>query len=291
MIAAPFNLYAGGVSNFNALTSAAAYRYDPADGQKIFKSMANMHVPLANNPTGGVPTLLAITSPTCIFDIQDNDIDGTWRNVMIYSRPEMALRYEVGMWQSIRYIQTVRNTLLNCGAVAAQTTMAAASAGDGAYGTVDSAYTVGQSGATAYVTLASVTGLNVGDVVTIHNTRTRTYGALDGVNPTEGTVRNRRIIDITGLRVAFDKPLLDDFSGTTYLTSGTDIHMTSFLGGPCLAVGVGQPPQVYAPPAVDDMQAIQRFTWDTYSRYQLYRPEFGANIYSGGSSFLEYQFN
>lgn len=293
MLAAPYVLHMGTASDFGSLT-AGSHKYTPQTGQKIWKSMANMNVPMANNPNAVVGTLLAITSPTVIFDMIDNDATSKWVDVMTYSQPELRLRYEMGMWASVRYLQTTRNTLFNVGAITHQTTLAAdADPGDGAYsGTVDGVYTVGQgSGVTNYVSVTDASGFSVGDIVTLHQTRTSAYGVTNGVNPTEGTARHRRIVNIAGNNIAFDRPLQDAFTTSHYVTLATDVHVIAYIGGPCLASGVGQQPTPHAPPPVDDLVAIQRFTWDAYIKYQLFRPEYGAAVYAAGSNYYEYEFS
>lgn len=292
IIDAPFKLYSGTASNFNTLSAD----YDPSDGQKIWKSMANMNVPFAKNvnPSSNPGALVAITSPTVVFDIQDHDDSTKWVDLMQYSRPEVALNYEVGQWTGVRYLQTGRNILHNCGgSLTQQTLQAAVSAGDGAYtGTVDGVYDVGQTGATGYITVSDGTAFSVGDVITVHKTRTSSYGVTNGVDPTAGVVRQRRIVNIDGHNLGLDKPLLDDFTTSHYVSKATDVHMTAFIAGPnAVAAGVAQAPQVYAPPAVDDMMAIQRFTWDAYMKFQLFRTEYLAVVFSAGSDNLAYTFS
>jgi len=289
---APFALYRGTASDMAGL--GASDVYDPSDGQKVWKYMANRNVPFANDPTGvGGATLLAISTPTVIFDIQNHENDSLWKSVIEYSQPEKALRYEVGAWTGVRYLQTVRNVLFNCGTITAQTQLAVAiTPGDGAAATVDSVYTVGQaSGVTRYATVDDVTGFSIGDILTIHKTRTNSYGVTNGVDPTEGTMRHRRVIslDTDNNRIAFDKPFLDDFDIDDYVTLGRDIQMTAFVAGPAIAAGIGQAPQVYALDPIDDLQATYRFTWDAYLKYQLYRVEYGEVVYSAGTGHNEWQ--
>ena len=291
-IDAPFAIYCGDASDFNTLE--AADLYTPQVGQQVYKFMGNREVPFANNPVDNISgTLMAITTPTVVFDIQDHDrASGTevWKAVMQYSRPEMALNYEVGAWTGVRYLRTTRNNLFNCGPITHQAQLTVqADPGDGAAATVDSVYTVGQaSGVTRYITVDDASGFSVGDIVTLHKTRTSDYGVTNGVDPQEGTARHRRIVNITSNDVSFDKPLLDTFEVGDYVTLALDVHLTSFVAGPTLAAGIGQAPQVYALEPVDDLRAIYRFTWDSYLKYQLYRVEFGEAVYSAGSAYNEW---
>lgn len=291
-IGAPFAIYAGTASTMADL--GAGDIYDPSDGQKVWKYMANRNVPFANDPSGvGSQSLIAISTPTVIFDIQNHENSSLWKSVMQYSKPEWALKYEVGAWTGVRYLQTVRNVLFNCGVIVSQTQLAVAiTPGDGAAATVDAVYTVGQaSGVTRYITVDDESAFSVGDILTIHKTRTNSYGVTNGVDPTEGTMRHRRVIslDAGNHRIAFDKPFLDSFDIDDYVTLARDVQMTAFVAGPAIAAGIAQAPQVYAPGPVDDLQAIYRFTWDAYLKYQLYRVEFGEAIYSAGTGHNEWQ--
>jgi N4-gp56 family major capsid protein len=293
IIGAPYKIYCGSASDFSGLSSSTVY--DPQTGQKVWKSMANMHIPMAQNPvTSGLGTLLAVTSPVSIYDIQNQASTTLWVDVLKYSRPEMALSYEVGAWAGVRYLQTPRCTLHNTGTQTLQTLLAAAiTEGDGAPATaVDSVYTVGQpSGVTNHIQLTSAAGLSVGDIITVHKTRTNAYGVTNGVDPTEGTARHRRIVKISGNNVSVEKPLLDAFTTSHYVTMGEDVEMTVFFGGPeALAAGFAQPPRVLAPPPIDDFEEVYRFVWKMYSKYQLFRVEFLAIAFCGGSSFFEYSF-
>jgi len=291
-IDAPFAVYRGTASDFCSL--GASDIYDPSDGQKVWKYMANRNVPFANDPAGnGSGSLLAISTPTVIYDIQNHENSSLWKAVLQYSKPEWALKYEVGAWVGVRYLQTVRNVLFNCGEISSQTQLAVAiEPGDGAAATVDEVYTVGQAaGVTRYITVDDESGFSVGDILTIHKTRTNDYGCENGVDPKEGTMRHRRVIslDSENHRIAFDKPLLDDFAIDDYVTLARDVQMTAFVAGPAIAAGIAQAPQVYALDPVDDLRAIYRFTWDAYLKYQLYRVEYGEAIYSAGTGHNEWQ--
>jgi len=51
-----------------------------------------------------------------------------------------------------------------------------------------------------------------------------------------------------------------------------------------VAAGVGQRPEIHTPPAIDDFESMQRFSWDALVKYQMMRPEFVYLIFSAGST-------
>jgi hypothetical protein len=46
--------------------------------------------------------------------------------------------------------------------------------------------------------------------------------------------------------------------------------------------GFAQPPQLHTPPAVDDLEALYRFSWDGYYDYSPFRTEAAVVVYSAG---------
>jgi hypothetical protein len=286
---------ASGYPNFSAIT--ATDTFNPDDLAKIFLIMdMQWNVPFANDPTGvSGRSLFAVTTPGVWYDLITDDTLNFREKLETLQDPRI-LRYEVGQYLNTRYIKTGRNVLWNCGTITAQTTLSAdAAIGSGAAATVDGHYTVGQTtvrehtngaGNTRYVTVADATGLAVGDIVTLHKTRTSAYGVTNGVDFNEGTLTNRRIVSISGTNIAFDKPILRcEYDSGHYLTKAVHIHATVVIGGPRAVVwGVTQPPSLYTPPVIDDGMGQIRYTWDSYMKAQQFRPEMAYVIYSAGSS-------
>lgn len=288
----PYANYVGTASDFGSVQAADKFD-DPEDAEKIWIHMEEREVPMAQGIEGTAHpdgTLLCITTPRVISDMRR--AAGTlWRAVGTYN-PSMLVRGEEGMLNSVRFVKTNRNVLWNCGAVEAQTYLSAAAAkGEGAAATVDSVYTPGQPANTRYVTVDSAAGFAVNDRVTIGAKRTSAYGVTNGADPKDGYFCTRRIVAIDGSHLAFDKPLLKDFSTDLgsgkygWVTKGRHVHMSVFLGGPrSIVCGVGQPPSVYTPAPIDDTMSMYRFTWDGLLKYQCFRPEVAEVLYSAGST-------
>ena len=293
-------LYAGDATNFgNIGTGTEKDKFDPFIGADIWLGMTSREVTGARGPSGAGGYLLCYTTPGVIYDIQRNE---EWVDVHRYQGMVQLVNYEVGSFKNVRYVQNPKLTLYNCGSITAQAPLSAPrGAQDGALAKnlkVDGTYNVGQSGVIPNLQLGTfVTGtianLAVNDIVTIHLTRTNSFGVTNGVNPFEGTAVNRRIvaIDTDNGRISLDRPLMIDFntdlgSGVYgYVTKAVHIHPSIFIGGPNgIVSGVSAPPQFYALDPIDDFNAMYRFTWDAYMGYSTFTPEVFETVFSSGST-------
>ncbi len=285
-----------GYPNFSLI--GAGDTFNPDDVAKIFLIMDGLHnVPFANDPSGlGGRSVFAITTPGVWYDL-NTDESLTFRERLVTLQDRSGLmNYEVGQYMNARYIKTNRNVLWNCGEHTLQTTLTADVAiGSGAASTVDSVYTTGQatlrehsngSGNSRYISVADATGLAVGDIITIHKTRTNVFGVTNGVDYREGTLTHRRIVSISTLNIGLDKPVLRcEYDSGHYVTKARHVHATVVIGGPRAVVwAVTQSPSLYAPPVIDDGMGQARFTWDMYGKCQTFKPEYAYVIYSAGSS-------
>ena len=278
---------------YDCLTSADLFKLE--DVMKLWLGLAYREIPMANNPLGGPDgTMIVVTTPGVVFDIQDQAGE-EWRAINAYSEAGRSalLKYEVGQYKNARLLSTSKNTLWNAGTIGKQVTITSSTApGVGAAATVDGVYSVGQ-GATAYVQCSAFDAgdFAVNDIVTIHTTRTSTFGVTNGVDWRDGFTCARRVVtvDAGNNRLSFDKPLLHDYttdlgSGVYgYVTKGLHVHASVCMGGPDGVVcGVGQPPEVNQPPDVADLPGMYRFSWDAYMKYQSFRPEVFEVIFSAG---------
>ena len=287
---------ASGYPNFGTIEATDVY--NPDDAAKIWLIMDDKNVPGANNPTGlGGRTIFAITSHNVWYDMTKPSATGNLKDNLVTLQDQILMNYEVGMYLNTRYIKTPLNVLWNCGTITAQTTLTVdAAIGSGAAAEVHSHYAVGQTtlrtsdtnseAGQRYITVADATDFEVGDMVTLHKTRTSNYGVTNGVNYNEGTLTNRRIASISGLNIAFEKPILVcEYPQGSYLTKGVHINATIFVGGPRAVVwAVTQSPMMYTPPVVDDRMAQLRVTWDMTSKCQQFKPEYAYVVYSAASS-------
>lgn len=293
-----FNLMMGGGTDFSDISTGDVL--DPDIASDIWLGMANRGVAQALGPSGAEGYIVCYTSPGVIYDIQQ---DSGWISRQQYMQDKGLLNYEVGSFKNVRFVQTPKCTLWNCGDIIVRAPISAShTAGDGCHLTskVDGTYLTGQSsdGITHYIQLGEATtgslgGISVNDIITIHKTTTSDYGITDGVDFTEGTAMNRRVvsIDTNTRRITLDQPILVDLNTDLgagvygYVTLGRNIHSSIFVGGrEAIVAGVAQPARFYNIDPIDDYKAIYRFTWDQYMGYQPYRPELFEVVFSAGST-------
>lgn len=296
-------MYEGGGDDFSHISTTDTFALET--GMDIWLGMTLRDVAAALGPSGAANNIVCYTTPGVIYDIQKGNGSDEWLAINQYEGRVQALKYEVGTYKNIRFIQSPKLILWNCGEVIAQGLITAAvNAGDGApppgSTKVDATWMVGQTsaGIKNYVNVGSwgtgaYANINVNDIVTIHTTRTSANGITNGVNYLEGTLHNRRVVGkTTGPdRFILDKPIMVDMNtdlgaGTyAYLTKGRNIHASIFVGGnDGIVSGVSLPPRFHAPPPVDDFEMVQRFSWDGYFGHQVYNPEVFEVVMSAGTT-------
>jgi len=299
-------LYQGGGTSFNDI--ATTDLFDIKIAMEIWLGMSLRGVASALGESGVANSIVCYTTPSVIYDIQT--VTGSeWISVNQYQGQQALLRYEVGSYKNVRFVQSPKLVLWNAGALIAQGTIGAAvHAGDGAPDPsstkVDGTYMVGQetAGIVNYIpvstwTTGALSDINVNDVITIHLTRTSSYGITNGVNPFEGTAQVRRVVakvDSSPDQLVLDKPVMLDFATDLgagvygYVTKGRNVHGNIFVGGPQgIVSGVAAPPRLHTPPPVDDFEMVQRFSWDAYMGYQPYAPEVFEVVFCAGTTRLK----
>ena len=261
--------------------------YELEEARQIWLDLTYEDVPLANSPLGnGVGTMVCVTTPSVIHDIKVHAGD-QFVDADRYARPEIRLKYEVGMYDNVRYIAARRNVLWNAGAITLQAvTQADYGPGDGGSpNLVDSVYRVGQaSGVQNWIEVDDASDFDVNDMVTVHVGRTSAFGVVNGVDYREGTSRLRKIVAIDGSRITFNKPLFHEFPAGSFITKAQHVHPSTYMAGPETVVNaVGEPIHVEVIEPIDDARAIWRFVWLGRFKYQLFRPETSRVVYSGGT--------
>lgn len=276
----PSPSYAGSATTRAQLTAADLFDPDVAEDVRVQLQEAEVPGLAAVNP-GESGEILCITTPRVIHDIR-TAAGSDWMDVQNYNSTGRKFTAEVGMWAGVRFVMTNRLRLRNAGLASVQTTLNGATVeGQGAYATVDTVYTPGQTGSTRYITLTDESGLAVGDYVTIHDNALGTT-VLD----TDGTQETRRIVNIDAgnNRVSFDRPLLKAHGNGDYCTKAVDVHASLFLGGPGIVQAVAERPNIIVPPKYDDAMLINRVGWRGMMKFQLFKPEYFHVHYSAGSA-------
>lgn len=295
----PYSLYGpdGQYSNFNGISLSDTFRTETLE--EIHLGFQNRDVPYAQNPSGDIGTIVCITSPGVIFDLRQQTNPRDWIYRAAYARPELLWNYEIGSFQNVRFVVTPKQTLWNCGPITIQANVTAPiNAGDGAPGPtslVDSTRRVGQAGSTHYIQLdagTDMTQFKKNQMVTLHVLRTSGQGVTNGVDYTDGLLHNLLIESINGgaHQLSFKEPIMSPFTTDLgggvygYVTLGTHIHASTFIGGPdAVVAGVGRPLELHMPPPVDDMESIWRLSWDSYLGYQNYNPVVAETVFTAGS--------
>jgi len=227
-----------------------------------------------------------------------------WRDAQIYAGN--ALRYEIGEYSSVRFIEAPNDkfginpaVLYNVGAITKQFGVTEPiKMGDGAPNPettkVDDVWSVGQKNVTHYIQLeAYAEGEFVrNDLVTIHIRRTNAYGVTGGVDPLDGWAIQRRVVqaDFGNNRLVFDRPILANYNvpqtgssvtgatpGTFYawVTKGRSIGMCLTLGARGGVLGaVAQPLAFYEPKPIDDFESVWRYSYDTILGHNIWEPNY-----------------
>jgi len=262
--------------------------FDPDYGELARIHLEEREIPgVASPEDGGSQTIVCVTTPRVCHDIR-NAAGSKWLEVNEYAGATRKFNNEVGMWGGVRYVKTMRNKLFNYGLVDLQTQLSAANVvGQGAAATVDTVYSVGQTGATAYIEVDATAGFAKGDMVTIHSHTNCGDDGSGGDPPIagDGTQEVRRIANVVdGTKLALDKPLLKVHDVDDYVTRGVDVHASFFMGGPSVVYGVGERPHMHQPPKIDDLGMVNRFAWRGFLKFQMFRPEYMEVWLSGGST-------
>lgn len=298
-----YALYQGGGTDFSAIATTDIFELGTS--LDIWLGMTLRDVASALGVAGAANNIICYTTPSVIYDIQKGTGSDEWIAVNQYEGRVQALRYEVGTYKNVRFVQSPKLVLWNSGTLIAQGLVdSAISAGDGSpppgSTKVDGTYMVGQTtaGITNYISIGSwgtgsLSDISVNDMITIHVGRTNSYGISNGVDPFEGTAHVRRVVEksATPDQLVLDKPIMVDMTtdlgaGTyAYVTKGRNIHASIFVGGPQgIVSGVARPPRFHAPPPVDDFEMVQRFSWDAYFGHQPYAPEVFEVVFSAGTT-------
>lgn len=272
-----YKVFAGGATGFDNLASDDTFDVTVARGLKLRME----YMPdVMTNP------LFAITSPAATYAVRNGTSSDEWVSRNQYANPAILVNGEIGMYEDCRFITSPLMTLWNCGTILQQTYVTTSIAvGDGApdpdSDTVEGVWNVGQAGATHGITVNSTSGFAVGDYVTLHTVRNTSQDAthvLNGVKWDHHYNLERRIVAIPdGTTLQFNEPITVDWYQTdlgsgkyAYITKGRPVHAAIFIMGPnSVVAGVIQPPQTYTPAPIDDTEAIWRFSWDAYMKYQL----------------------
>jgi len=276
---ARFVNFAGGNTTRAGIAQTDLFDLDMASLARVH--LEEREVPGLNTVGDGEQqTIVCVTTPRVCHDIRTAAGTNEWKDAQEYAGSTRLFTGEVGMWSGVRFIRTNRLRLFNYGAVTAETTLDGATVvGQGAAATVDTVYSVGQTGATATVDVVDGSVFSAGDVITIHAT-----AATNPAVETDGTQETRRIISIATNALSLDLPLMKPHATGATVTKGVTLHGSIFLGGSPAVFALGEMPHVFLPPTYDDMMMVRRASWRMFGKMQQHRPEVAEVYFSGGST-------
>jgi N4-gp56 family major capsid protein len=275
----PNKMYGGDATDRASLVQNVSDYFVPDMAELVRVHLEENEVPgVSAVADGGSKSIVCVTTPRVIHDIR-TAAGSNWLEVQEYAGATRKFNSEAGSWGGVRFIKTNRLRLRNAGAAVHQTTLNGATVpGQGAAQTVDVVYNVGQTGSTRTVPVVDATGFSVGMYVTIH-----AVGLGTAVLDADGTQETRRIVNINGNDLSFDKPLLKPHADGDYITHAVDIHGSIFMGGPGVVYGVGERPHPVLLPVIDDLGMIRRLAWRGFVKMQLFRPEMFEVVETVGS--------
>lgn len=274
-----FHSFAGSATSVGTITGTDTFSINTVNAWNL--RLGYTGTPVIPGDTAAAK--VCIVPPGAVYDFQQSIATATnneasmWRDSSLYSG--MKLRYEIGEYKNIRFVQAPTDryginpaVLYNMGAIEVQAKVSyPITAGDGSPDpeaeTVDGVWFVGQKSVNHYLQLALDTDMSpfaVNEVVSIHAVRTNKWGVTNGVDPLSGRTIVRRIvkIDVANCRLSFDRPIMQNYtvdldaggSATyAYVTKGRHISFNLVMGSAGGVMGnINRQLKFYEPRPVDD---------------------------------------
>jgi hypothetical protein len=299
-----FATYAGSASDVSGLGSADTFDLDIINAWRLRLGQTGSPVIPGDTAAASV----AIVPPGVEYDFfeQLKAASGNMAEMFVQATEyrDSALKGEMGTILGVRFVVHPNDSygrnnavLYNTGAITTQYGVTEPiKIGDGSPDpettTVDGVWNVGQKNVTHYVQLEAfgASDYAVNDFVTVHFSRTATFGVTNGVDPLDGRSIIRRVVsvDAGNDRLAFDLPILFDYNapisaasesggsmGTFYafVTKARHVAMIVVMGSRgAFQADVAQPVSFYEPKPIDDFDSVWRFTWDLHAGWNLKNP-------------------
>jgi len=302
--------YANGATDATSMAATSEYKFDLRELRKIaLKLSVRSRFALQAwgdyaQPVPGSNDKLFIGTPGVIFDMNDQ-MEAEWMQDLRDLGDERILNGGVIRYQGWTMVESWDAALWNAGIITKQVAVTAPiTAGDGTRDPSSQAVGVwytGQSssGIKHYVQCSSFSANDfvAGDFVTLHTARTTKFGVLDGADYQDGKSLLLEVMDVdaTNYRLTFRTPVMGDYQdgmsvtelGTTagstaystgtgyaFITKGATLHpayMFGARGGNFFAIR--QPLEMHTPDPIDDLQMVQRVSWDLYGGMNAWQPD------------------
>jgi len=287
--------YAGGATSFAGLGTSEDFTFDigvmrdVALRLSVRAKFAIQRYGTYGEPVPGSADMLVLTTPAVIHGLWDQ-MEGEWMQNLRDLQDDRIMNGGRIRYRDAVYAESWDACLWNAGNITKQVGVTAPiTAGDGAPDpdttAIDATWYVGQSsaGITHYVqcTDLGTAQYAAGDFVSLHIARTAAYGITNGVNFLDGKtmVLEIQTVDETNERLTFRSPVMDDYkeafiatpqggsAGTLYafITKAQHVHPVfkiAMRGASLFAIR--RKVMLHNPPAFDDMQSVERFSWDEF---------------------------
>jgi N4-gp56 family major capsid protein len=250
--------FAGGRANRAALTDADVANID------LVKQSAHRLLMQKIRPTG--TGYMAVVHPSVIYDLRE---DPLWEDAGKYSDPSRLATGEVGRIFGVRFAESHDARLPNAGAVQAQTTLTGSHAFN-----------------SNILTVASTTGINVGDELTLFASAQSTP---DGTGTTEENVIVKTVDSGTQLTLQYATAVAHQNGDK--VRKGLDVHPMMFMGAEkAYAKSIVQAPEVRVALPTDKLRRMNYIGWYTLLGYGTVRDWAYLVVEAAASQDGKYQF-
>jgi hypothetical protein len=290
--------YAGGASNLSGISATSDYTLD----EKVLRDVklklsvrskwAFQNFGDYANPIPGSNLYLVITTPGVFHAMFDN-LNSEYVQRLTALGNQSIMNLDMIAYEGFLFMQSWDAALFNMGPITKQVAVTEPiNAGDGAPDPdnddpIDNTWYVGQasSGIKHYVQCSDFADGNfaVGDFVTLHTSRTASWGVTDGVDVTDGYTEVFEVASVNHSinRLTFRTPVMTDYvqqynyttlagagsvgTGFGFITKGIHIQPSYIFGARGgLRFAMRRGVQIHNPPAIDDFQTTTRVSWDMF---------------------------
>lgn len=250
---AAYHFYTGGASSRAAMVPSTSVMSSEVARAAAYR-LTVRRVPTM---TSQQPSYLCITHPSVTYDLRG---DPYWKDAQLYAGATQLFNGEDGMIHGVRYIKSDRARIANGGAFLLPSQP-----------TISTNYAAGVNA----MNFSSVTGLAVGQEITLHNTGVSTtlngvtWLAPDGQDPTAEEVI---IQSISGSTVTFTQKTMLAHNSGDLVSEAYDVYPMIFLGGlSAMGKGIVVPPEIRVSLPVDKLRRISYVGWYSYMGYGIVR--------------------
>ena len=309
--------YAGAATNVAGLSATADFTLDPKVLRDVkLKLSVRSKWAFQNfgdyaNPIPGSNLYLVITTPG-VFHAMFSDLNSEYVQRLTALGNQSIMNLDMIAYEGFLFMQSWDAALFNMGPITKQVAVTEPiTAGDGAPNPdtddpIDNLWYVGQasSGIKHYIQCSDfgASDFAAGDFVTLHTSRTSSWGVTDGVDVTDGGTQVFEVysVDADNNRLVLRTPVMADygqqFSYTTlggsaatgvgfgFITKGLHVHPSYIFGARGgLRFAMRQGVRLYNPPAIDDFQSTTRVTWDMFGEMNRWNTDLWEVHMSVGS--------